>query len=268
MADCVEKTTVDDAPPRDDAPAGDGHAGGPPRRAPGNGADAASLASDAKSVSGSLMKDPSAPVVSVAPVAAVPPAGKEFKYSGIDFDQNGLVYYLGSFGGRELVWENPGKCGLVKVTSSPLAEDPPSLPAWGILSRSAVRCVTQARKRSHFTISFGDQYAIRPSAYSLRHYSTYDTEAARNWRLEGYRTDGKTWDVLREHRGDRALAGRGATHTWTLRCSRSYSRFRVWQTGPNSNGHWFLALSGFEVYGIIVESQAKTAKKEAKPILA
>ncbi len=33
--------------------------------------------------------------------------------------------------------------------------------------------------------------------------------------------------------------------------AKSYSMFRIFQTGMNSNGHAYLALSGFEIYGSV-----------------
>ena len=87
--------------------------------------------------------------------------------------------------------------------------------------------------------------------YSLRHYSTYDTEALRNWTLEGS-VDGQRWDLLRVHRDDRALALRGATATWPLQpAGRFYRFFKITQTGHNSNNNFYMCCSGCELYGLL-----------------
>jgi hypothetical protein len=88
---------------------------------------------------------------------------------------------------------------------------------------------------------------------TLRHYSSYDVEALRNWRVDAS-TDGVTWTTLREHVDDAALAAKGASHTWVLTspaCDEFYTHFRVFMTGKNSNTNWYLALSGFELYGTL-----------------
>eukprot|EP00466_Bigelowiella_natans_P007034 jgi/Bigna1/70061/fgenesh1_pg.10_\ len=53
----------------------------------------------------------------------------EFKYSGVDFDEQGIVYAIGT-GMRSRTWKNPGESGAIVVTSSPLAKRPASVPAW------------------------------------------------------------------------------------------------------------------------------------------
>ncbi len=101
----------------------------------------------------------------------------------------------------------------------------------------------------------------------MRHYSHLDLEALRDWKLEAC-ADGPAlsasasehWVELMRHTNDTALSRKGDTHTWAippLPASASASegsggvwrRFRVRQTGPNSSSHYYLALSGFEVYG-------------------
>ena len=90
-----------------------------------------------------------------------------------------------------------------------------------------------------------------PTHYTLRHYSSWDTEALRYWRFEGS-CDGETWTVIREHNNDATLKMRGQLATWRVRCTQHYSKFRIFQFDKNSNGHYYLALSGFEVYGSVV----------------
>ncbi len=89
---------------------------------------------------------------------------------------------------------------------------------------------------------------VKVRAYTLKHYTSWDTEALRDWVLEGS-NDKNNWTVLREHVGDTALNGKGSTHTWSVSASGSFRYLRVRMTGLNSNKHWYLALSGFEVYG-------------------
>ena len=61
--------------------------------------------------------------------------------------------------------------------------------------------------------------------------------------------DGFSWTTLRDHVDDQALQGKGATASWRLDGPDFYAYFRLVQTGPNSNGHLYLACSGLELYG-------------------
>lgn len=166
-----------------------------------------------------------------------------------DFDGRGIVAYFATFGGEQ-VYRNPSLTGQIQTSASSL--DPTSEPAFSIVGNEVVRCVTRPLHDSWFEISFGEARII-PSHYSLRHYSSYDSEALRNWQLQAS-NDGQTWITLREHLDDSSLNFAGDTHTWAiyspLRLS-GYKRFRILQTGFNSNNHLNLALSGIEFYGTL-----------------
>lgn len=106
-----------------------------------------------------------------------------------------------------------------------------------------------------------------PTHYTLRHYESYDIEALRNWKFQAARGGG-AWVTIREHTKDAALDKKGKAHTWDLpeAPSQFFNRFRVLQTGPNSNGNKYLACSGFEIYGTLeseekVEASARSGAK-------
>lgn len=100
-----------------------------------------------------------------------------------DGDDRGIIYSLGTlFHTRQ--WSNPVYTGLCAVTSTALqAGAKPSEEASSILGRKAVRCVTVPAKNATFAIDFGC-FKINVTAYSLRHYSSYDSEAVRCWDLQ------------------------------------------------------------------------------------
>ncbi|KYN06757.1 E3 ubiquitin-protein ligase HECTD1 [Cyphomyrmex costatus] len=119
-----------------------------------------------------------------------------FKYQH-DFDENGLLYWIGTNAKTCSEWVNPGQYGLVVVTSS----DGRNLP-YGhledILSRdpSALNCHTNDDKRAWFSIDLG--VWIIPSAYTLRHARGYGRSALRNWMFQASK-DGITWITLYAH---------------------------------------------------------------------
>jgi hypothetical protein len=159
----------------------------------------------------------------------VPADVREFKHT-FDFDNNGILYYLASAGGTR-PWANPADQGLVTITSSSLMGD--SAPINSFVGADVVRCVTRPQPDSWFAIDFKEK-SVRATAYTLRHYSSWDAEAVRNWRFEGSVT-GERWVMLSQHDNDESLNAKGATKTWFLPDSppqrQPYRFFRIFQTG-------------------------------------
>jgi hypothetical protein len=74
----------------------------------------------------------------------------------------------------------------------------------------------------------------------------------RSWIVEGS-SDGNNWIILAEERGNRDLQ---ASHVWKsfpVKNQASVHQIRLRQIGPNHGGDHCLALSGFEIFGTIVE---------------
>merc|ERR1712113_60852 len=64
--------------------------------------------------------------------------------------------------------------------------------------------------------------------------------------------DGTSWTLIMEHKNDEKLKARGQLATWKVpHTDNFYTKFRIYMTGPNSNGQHYLALSGFEIYGTL-----------------
>jgi hypothetical protein len=183
--------------------------------------------------------------------------GTVFQYQS-DLDENGFLFYIGS-ARKSAAWQNPASSGLVSVSCSSLLED--SVPEAAVVGRSVVRCVTKASKNSWFAVDLISCY-LRPTHYTLRHYSSWDTECVRSWLFQGSK-DGVAWVNLKAHVNDPAISTAGGTHTWaldalsasnesanTMAVLDEYFRvFRVLQTGKNSNDHHYLCVSGLELYG-------------------
>jgi len=201
--------------------------------------------------------NPMMPPNMMMPMNAMPPmppppnaaarGGDTFAYSR-DFDGNGLIEFLATKCNTQQ-WQNPAQLGVLSIRTSGLMHD--SAPLHCVVGKQAVRMVTKPNKHAWVVIDLHD-YAIRPTHYTLRHYASWDTEALRNWRFEGS-LDGENWKSLREHNNDQSLRFKGQSYTWTLHnVTASYSMFRIFQFDKNSNNHYYLALSGFEIYGDVV----------------
>lgn len=184
-----------------------------------------------------------------------------------DFDENGVIYFIGTNGKTSLEWVNPGQYGLVSITSS----DGRNLP-YGrledILSRdtSALNCHTNDDKRSWFAIDLG--LFIIPTCYTLRHARGYGRSALRNWLFQMSR-DGMSWTTLYTHMDDTSLNDPGSTSSWPIEVSsdeyQGWRHVRIQQCGKNASGQThYLSLSGFEIYGQVVsvcEDLGKAAKE-------
>ena len=168
----------------------------------------------------------------------------DFDYEA-DFDCNGVLYWLGT---KRLTtpWRNPGQLGIVEVSSSPLAPEPKSSAVWAVTGREAVRCVTLPSQESWFTIDLKEFYC-RPTHYTLRHYSSWDTEAVRDWKLQGS-NDGKKWSKIISHKKDASLNKKGYFYYFrtALKSFCLISFCAVWpKLGRSPNRKRRLGCSGF-----------------------
>lgn len=191
---------------------------------------------------------------------------QSFKHSH-DFDENGLIYFIGTNGKTCSEWVNPAQYGLVVVSSS----DGRNLPygrVEDILSResSALNCHTNDDKRSWFTIDLG-LYLV-PTCYTLRHARGYGRSALRNWLFQMSR-DGINWTTLYTHTDDASLNEPGSTSSWPIEVPldeyQGWRHVRIQQCGKNASGQThYLSLSGLELYGQVVgvcEDLGKAAKE-------
>jgi len=188
-----------------------------------------------------------------------------------DFDENGLIYWIGTNGKTANEWVNPASVGLVVVTCS----EGKSLP-YGrledILSRdtSALNCHTNDDRKAWFAIDLG--VWIIPTCYTLRHARGYGRSALRNWLLQVSK-DGSNWTTLYTHTDDTSLNEPGSTASWPLTSgdeSQGWRHVRIQQTGKNASGQThYLSLSGLELYGTVtgVCDDIGKAAREAEAIL-
>ncbi|XP_046388843.1 E3 ubiquitin-protein ligase Ufd4 isoform X5 [Ischnura elegans] len=210
-----------------------------------------------------------------------------------DFDENGVIFWIGTNGRTCPEWVNPGQYGLVVVTSSE-GRNLPYGRLEDILSRdsSALNCHTNDDKRAWFAIDLG--LWIIPTSYTIRHARGYGRSALRNWLFQVSR-DGINWTPLYTHVDDCSLNEPGSTATWhfdpsvvampsshthiqeteeisdqstpsqLLPQQQGWRHIRIQQMGKNASGQThYLSLSGFEIYGTVLgvcEDLGKAAKE-------
>lgn len=184
-----------------------------------------------------------------------------------DFDENGLMYWIGTNAKTSYDWVNPAQYGLVVVTSSE-GRNLPYGKLEDILSResAAVNCHTNDDRRAWFAIDLG--VWMIPSAYSLRHARGYGRSALRTWQFQVSK-DGVNWTTLYDHQDDQSLNEPGSTATWQIKApaeeQQGWRHVRIQQCGKNASGQThYLSLSGLELYGTVLgvcEELGKAAKE-------
>lgn len=106
----------------------------------------------------------------------------------------------------------------------------------------------QIEKKENEMILHLKKYQMMPYLYSLK---SSQESYIRSWNLEGS-NDGKEWILLKEHKHDFSLNSNNSTFQWNLNINGLFfSKFRILQTGKNSNGNHMIHLSGIDLFGKI-----------------
>jgi E3 ubiquitin-protein ligase HECTD1 len=141
----------------------------------------------------------------------------EFRYEN-DFDENGLLYWIGTNGKTKPEWMNPiAASNLIRLNISESSRQQISSGKLeDMIGRSAVACHTNGEdKRVWIVIDLG--VYIIPTHYTLRYSKGFTKTAPRNWALLASRNGGSNnedWDLLSIHTNDDSLKDFGSSHTW------------------------------------------------------
>mmetsp|Transcript_22165 Transcript_22165/g.57833 ORF Transcript_22165/g.57833 Transcript_22165/m.57833 type:complete len:549 (+) Transcript_22165:57-1703(+) len=177
--------------------------------------------------------------------AALMPWGTTWEYAS-DFDENGLLYWLGT-NGKTTAYTNPHTSGKVVVTPSSVE----SGGAAGFIEHAARgrTCFTENTALPGSSVVVQLPAPMVVTRYTLRHGYSHGTYMLGNWNLEGSE-DGAEWVVLRQHLNDGSITGAFDTASWDANPDGlAFSHFRIFATGPDSSGHNYLMMSGLELYG-------------------
>ncbi|KAJ4455792.1 putative E3 ubiquitin-protein ligase HECTD1 [Paratrimastix pyriformis] len=177
-------------------------------------------------------------------------------------DERGLFYYIGTQGGTQ-PWQNPAEAGWVTATRSTVWVGKAS----DALGRQACLSFTNSDEPalSWWRVDLGAGLLFKPARYTLRHSNdvNYAEFRLQSWRLEGSEDGGVSWRTLDEHTNEpNAIpACSDAMATFAVAPERAFPalHFRVLMTGPSPNGYHRLFLSGFEMYGEIVQHPATSS---------
>lgn len=121
------------------------------------------------------------------PALTETPSEFVFEYN---FDEYGVLYYLGSMGRRRL-WQNPHSIGQVQAFASSIGSGS-SVEAF--VGRSVANCRTEDEQYSFFGVDLGMDRKCIPTHYTLRNRNS-STHVARSWYFEAS-SDGQQWNIL------------------------------------------------------------------------
>lgn len=116
------------------------------------------------------------------------PGQIEFIYE-YDFDENGVFFYLGTYG-RKRAWQNPHALGLVHCFASSIG----SGKVEDIVGRQVVNCRTLNEPFSFFGVDLGEGRFLIPTCYSIRNRNS-STHVLMNWHMEAS-NDKVNWVIL------------------------------------------------------------------------
>ena len=190
------------------------------------------------------------------------------------FDTNGILYFLGSLGGKN-DFQNPASTGFVRITSSTIDQ---SCKHENICSRELKPFFTSDIPNSWVMIDFVD-VSVSISSFSLRHYHENGLFALLSWTVEGS-NDGECFDIIWSGANDALsyalvvedpLCGvHGHFDLKETDSKNTYRFIRITQTGLNSIGSNILSLSGWEFYGVLNKDSSLIPKRivESKKLKA
>ena len=150
---------------------------------------------------------------------------KIFRYQS-DFDNNGIIYWLGTNKGRNSEWVNPVGLNLIKIDSSQMGGGKAQyFVEHSNISRSNWTNETSNDKDNYFMIDFGN-YSILPIKYSLRHHNE-SGGYLRNWELKGSTKSDTYWHSIKKHIDDTSINNAHGTSSWDIDTNTYYSKFKI-----------------------------------------
>lgn len=179
-----------------------------------------------------------------------------------DFDQQGVIYYLGKQAGITR-WRNPAlesKSG-VKVTNCDGHLADGSLPEFILQYYDPVRSYT----RSGWCLDLGEKYTLRLTTYTFRQIGSTDKTFLQNFEVYGSLYNDDDWCLLSsQHRVDWKLQSFShigsknkrvacKTKTWNVEGeSKACRYFKIVQMkGTGLFGKQKMSLAGIELYGYL-----------------
>jgi hypothetical protein len=184
-----------------------------------------------------------------------PTLHRELQYEA-PFDENGVLYWLGTEGG-EKEYTNPLLSGQVQVQMSCkwYAND-----AAIYVEHKPDALLPQYDKNqpcSWIEVDLGQERQLVPNYYCLRGYDKMK-KILKSWELQGRSTRDDPWTTLKRHFKDKKveMSGPLAVASWQLEnISQPYRYFRIVQLDHFGKMSKNLCCSGIELYGLLIQTE-------------
>jgi hypothetical protein len=178
--------------------------------------------------------------------------GIECSYQS-DFDENGVIFYLGTGCGKETEFKNPnGTLAIVEVHTSV---------GWGeigdFLSRDPTLYHRTGEGYDNWMAVTFTQHELMANKYTLRNTRDDDMDSyvLRNWKLQGRNDPSEEWVDIKVHENDDRLVAKAySTASWDLDADRAYRSFRVLECHTQGGSHYLHAA--IELYGTLIQVES------------
>jgi hypothetical protein len=194
------------------------------------------------------------------------------------FDENGVLYYLSTYGNTK-PYQNPQLTGVVRITMSSIYKG--RLHTVVERNNPAMPNYTNNTRNSWVMIDLGEHVRLVPTRYCIRHGGSGKGNALRNWELRARQNVTDHWTLLRSHQRDDTLSDYpGSTASWKITPKApsrnpakksatdidpaAYRYFLVVQVGPNSSSNDCLFIGGIDFYGTLTELANVKGREEWK----
>ena len=169
-----------------------------------------------------------------------------------NFDENGVLYYIGTSGGQEN-YQNPHESGKVVVSASSIVKGAAKIFVQH-KHGSPISNYTSDSPNSWFMVDLGVSRSLQLNHYCLRSALHPNSHKLRNWRIEGS-NDANKFTCLRQHNNDSTLNTKSMSEAnWNVDEGDNFYRyFRIFQNGKNSSNVNHLMCAGIELYGTLRE---------------
>eukprot|EP00741_Cyanophora_paradoxa_P000386 tig00000404_g377.t1 len=166
-----------------------------------------------------------------------------------EYSRPGVIHWLGTNRGKAK-WQNPAVYKIVNVAASSVYVGMVEM----FVDNKVGRFCTQDEPNAWVSVALPKTVLVYVTHYTLGFCQGGDRAVPRNWDLQGSR-NGRDWVTLSSHRNDKTFSSKLISSTWRVEeRDEAFSQFRVLQTGPSGQGN-FLCVSGFEVYGMVLDDE-------------
>jgi len=177
----------------------------------------------------------------------------DFVYTS-DFDENGILYFIGTDGGASKTWKNPCASGKIKLFKNAEKMYNDEMKDYNLIEREDIQSTYfGGTYPQYFTIDLGGEVSVAVTHYTLRHGYKYDNSFLQDFTFSAS-VDGIEWDILDEQIETPFSYGFQTVTFPVKQTNKFYSYFKLLQKGDynipgGKQGAPYMCINGLEIYG-------------------